>query len=366
MSRVPFVERGLVCAYFLVDILVSAVRQVARGVDKNLDFSISAIVSAFGNMVFAIAFVWWFQLALRGAIVSLLAASSVSLVVLVYRTRLLRYLDLSLVSREEVRDLVAYSWPMVPNSMSMWVMRMSDRLVVTLSMGVGANAVYAVANKIPSLITLAQSTFTMAWQENASIVAKDEDADAYYSAMFRTVYDLMAGSMGLLICITPLLFALLVRGDYDEAYNQMPLLFLGMFFFSQVSFLGGIYVAYKDTKSVGITTAAAVCNLVVDVALIGFIGLYAASGSTLISYLALFVFRLVDVQKLVRVTYDLRHLVCVLAVLVAESALCFMRMSVLDAINIVFGVVAFFVLNRAFVRTLRAAVVGRWKGRRPA
>ena len=44
----------------------------------------------------------------------------------------------------------------------------------------------------------------------------------------------------------------------------------------------------------------------------------------------------------------------------------FMRMLVLDAINIVFGVVAFFVLNRAFVRTLRAAVVGRWKGRRPA
>ena len=177
---------------------------------------------------------------------------------------------------------------MVPNSMSMWVMRVSDRLVVTFFMGVAANAVYSVANKIPQLLTVAQTTFNMAWQENASIASKDDDAPAYYSQMFRAVFDFMAGVFGLLVAATPILFALLIRGDYGEAYYQMPILFLAMFFFSIAGYLGGVYVAYKKTTSVGITTAlAAVCNLVFDIATIQWIGLYAASGSTLISYLFL-------------------------------------------------------------------------------
>jgi len=345
--------RILVCAYFLIDILVNGARQSTRGLEKNLDFSISAIVSAIGKMVFAVVFVCWLRSGLVGAIIALSISSLLSLIVLLLRTKLYLYFDFSLISWREIKRLISYSWPMVPNSMSMWVMRVSDRFVVTLFMGVAANAVYSVANKIPSLLTLAQSAFTMAWQENASIVSKDDDADAYYSAMFRTMFDLMAGFLGLLICVTPLLFILLIRGDYGEAYFQMPVLFLGMFFFSQCGFLGGIYVAYQDTKSVGITTlVAAACNLLVDLATIKWIGLYAASGSTLISYLLLFIFRAVDVRKLVKIKYDLKHILIVIAILVVESVLCFMQQPILNVINIVFGFVAFFVLNKNFVKTV--------------
>ena len=297
--------RLLICVYFLADILVNGARQVSRGLEKNLDFSISAIVSSLGKMIFAVIFVWYLRIGLTGAIIALALSSTVSLIVLMIRARLYKYIDVSLISWKEIKNLISYSWPMVPNSMSMWVMRVSDRFVVTMFMGVAANAVYSVANKIPSLLTLAQSTFTMAWQENASIVSKDEDAPAYYSAMFHTMFNLMAGALGLLICATPLLFKLLILGDYAEAYFQMPVLFLGMFFYSQCAYLGGIYVAYKDTKSVGITTmAAAACNLLVDLATIKWIGLYAASGSTLISYLLLFIFRAVDVRKLVKIKYQ--------------------------------------------------------------
>lgn len=345
--------RLLICAYFFADILVNGARQVARGLEKNLDFSISAIVSSLCKMIFAVVFVWHLEIGLTGAVAALALSSTVSLVVLILRAGLYRYISLSLISREKIRALIAYSWPMVPNAMSMWVMRVSDRLVVTMFMGVAANAVYSVANKIPSLLTLAQSTFTMAWQENASIVSRDEDAAAYYSAMFHLMFDLMAGALGLLICATPLLFRLFIRGDYADAYFQMPVLFLGMFFFSQCAYLGGIYIAYKDTRSVGITTlAAAACNLVTDLAAIRWIGLYAASGSTLISYLFLFIFRAVNVRKLVEIKYNIRHIITVIAILLTESVLCFMQQPVLNMINIVFGVVVFFALNKEFVKAV--------------
>ena len=345
--------RFLICAYFLANILVNGVQQVLRGLEKYIEYSVSGIVNSLAKMLFVVIFVLYLRSGLAGAIFALFLSAIISLVVLVFYAKLYRYIDLSLISSTEIRSLISYSWPMVPNSMSMWVMRVSDRFVVTMFMGLEANAVYSVANKLPSLMTLAQNTFTMAWQENASIVSKDKDADAYYSSMFRTMFDLMAGVLGLLICTTPILFFILIKGNYEEAYFQMPVLFLAMFFYSQCAYLGGIYVAYKDTKSVGITTiVAAVCNLIVDMALIKTIGLYAASGSTLISYLLLFVFRASDVHRLVNIQYDMKHILIVLSLLVVESVLYFEQNPILNVINIVFGIVVFFALNKSLVKVI--------------
>ena len=220
-------------------------------------------------------------------------------------------------------------------------------------MGVAANAVYAVANKIPGLLTIAQNTFTMAWQENAAVVSKDRDAGEYYSSMFRVMFDLMAGFFGLLIAATPILFKLLIRGDYSESYNQIPILFAAMFFFSMSTFLGGIYVAYKESASVGITTtAAAAINLIVDVATIRWIGLYAASGSTLISYLFLFIYRSIDVQRIIKVRYNVSHMLVILTIMAAQSIMCFMQMPILNVINLAVGCVVFMAINKDFVRVV--------------
>lgn len=345
--------RICICLYFLADIVVNAARQVCRGIDRNLDYSISAILSAFGKMVFAIVFVLWLKTGLLGTVISLFMSSLFSLAYLFFKARLYRYIDFRCFDRKKLTEMLKYSWPMVPNSMSAWVMRVSDRLVVTAVMGVSANAVYAVANRLPGLLSLAQSTFTLAWQENASIVSRDEDASFYYASMFRTMFDLMAGFFGVLIAITPLLFRILIRGDYSEAYYQIPVLFMAMFFFSMSTFLGGIYVAYMKSKSVGVTTmVAAMINLAVDIGTIRWIGLYAASGSTLVSYIFLFIFRIVDVQKIVRVRYSKRHVLLVIAVMVTESALCFMRRPILNVINVVISGTVFFALNRSFVFTV--------------
>ena len=269
------------------------------------------------------------------------------------RSKIYHYFSAESINKECLKNLLAYSWPLIPNSMCMWVMNLSDRLIVTGILGVGVNAVYAIANKFPSLLTLAQTTFTMAWQENASMVSKDDDADKYYSSMFQTMFDLIAGFFGVLMAVTPLLFILLIKGDYDDAYNHIPILFMGMFFYSLSAFLGGIYSAYKKTLSVGVTTMiAAILNLVIDLALINWIGLYAASVSTLASHLFLFVFRIIDVRKLVKIKFSVRHLVMVLLLIIMECFLCFQRSFWLDIANFIISTAAFFLLNHSFVKSV--------------
>ena len=353
LYKISLAERILICIYFLTDIFEKTSSQIARGMAKNKDYSVSAILGSLGRLLFSVIFVWYFRFGLEGATLCLIAATGVHAFYLLFRTNLISMIKPSLFDKQLLKEMIQYSWPMVPNSLSIWVMRVSDRLVVTHFMGLTANAVYSVANKIPSLLTVAQNTFTMAWQENASIVSKDEDAPKYYSDMFKAIYDFMAGAFGMLIAMTPLLFRFLIRGNYDEAYYQMPLLFLGMFFCSLTGYLGGIYVAYKKTKSIGITTIfAAVCNLVIDLTTIHFIGLYAASGSTLVSYFILFVYRMIDVRKFIAIKYNIPRLIIIGMILIIMSGLCYLRNPITDIINAVLGIILFIVLNGKLMMVL--------------
>lgn len=355
LGNVDSTVRILICLYFLTDQLVNVARQICRGLNDNLVYSISAIISSLGKMIFAVICVYWMRAGLKGTVIALFMSVLFSLVYLIFSAKLYLYISPAAFSKDKLTEMLRYSWPMVPNCMSSWVMRVSDRLVVNFFMGVEAYAVYAVANKIPSLLNIAQNTFTMAWQENATVVSKDKDASEYYSSMFRVMFDLMAGFFGLLIAVTPILFKLLIRGDYGAAYYQIPILFMGMFFYSMSMFLGGIYVAYKESKSVGVTTtAAAACNLIVDIATIRWIGLYAASGSTLVSYLFLFIFRSIDVQRIVKVKYKLRHVLAVTGIMLTESILCYQQSMVLNLVNFVLGSIVFVVINKSFVRTVIA------------
>ncbi len=344
--------RVLICNYFLVDILLQGAKQIVRGLEKNLDFSLTAVITAVSWMVFVAIFVLYLKKSILGVVISLLLSAVVSFIFLVVKTRLYAYINWTLVKWHEIRNLLEYSWPLVPNGMAMWAMGMSDRLIVTMTMGLAANAVYAVANKIPSIITLAQRTFSMAWQENASIVRKDADnIEVYYSEMFKNIFDFSAGLLGLILCAIPLLFLLLVRGDYAKAYPHMPILLIALFFYIQCTYLGGIYVAYKKTKNVGITTTiAAIIKTLICLTTINWLGLYAASGSSLISFFILLIYRMIDIRNFVKIKYDLNHMFVVIGILIVEAVLFFAQSTVLNIVNVCVALIVFYLLNKSVIK----------------
>lgn len=274
----------------------------------------------------------------------------------------MKYLDRQSVSVEVMKKLLKYSWPMVPNNLSSWVLKISDRMVISFFLGVEANAVYAVANKIPNILNVARGTFVMAWQENATIASKDKDATEYYSKVFDTTFSLVIGMTAVLIAMTPFLFKLFIKGDYSEAYFQMPILFIGVFFGCMSAFQGGIYVAYMKTKSVGITTMlAAVCNLLLDLLLVKKIGITAGSVSTLLSYLLLYLYRMFDVLKIQRIEYRYKKLILESCVIILMSYLCFLRKNVTNVVNIFIGIIFCIIINRTFLKSLALTLIKKGK-----
>lgn len=327
--------RLLVCLYFALNTLHETVGQITRGLSYNRVYAANSVLYSAINMTAVLATVFFGGMRLNGVFVSLIAANALSTLYMASRIRLRRRFSVSSFSRRVLLDMLRYSWPMVPNNLSEWILRISDRLVITAFLGVEANAVYVVANKIPALVTDAQGVFTMAWQENASLAARDEDSGAYYSEVFRAFYGLVISLAYVLVAAIPVLFALLIRGDYAEAYAQMPILVIGAFFCCLCSFQSGIYVAHKKTASVGMTTiAAAAVNLIIDFALVRRIGIYAGSVSTLISYLALFLFRMRDMQRFQKIAHSPKGMLCSLALLIVMCALASRQSMILNALNV--------------------------------
>ncbi|MCD7715800.1 MAG: oligosaccharide flippase family protein [Lachnospiraceae bacterium] len=345
--------RFLICVYFFVDILLKAAQQIVRGLSNNKLYSASSILHSILNMLFLILFVSVADRGLEGV----LAASTLSIVagilLLTIRSGMLKHIHISLVSGSLLKEMLSYSWPLVPNSLSLWALKMSDRLVITFFLGVEANAMYSVANKIPSLLNTLQSTFSLAWQENASLAVKDNDSSAYYTHMFDEMFCILSGVTALLIAATPILFWLLINSKYNDAYVQMPILFLGMLFSCLSSFMGGIYIAHKKTKSVGImTVVAAGINLLIDLLLVNVVGIFAGSISTLAAYLFLTIERMIGATRLEDIHYNIKKILLLLAVLCLMSGLCWINTLPGNILNIVIGTVFTCATNWQIVKLL--------------
>lgn len=349
-----------ICAYFFCDIISNANKQIIRGLSNNIAYAIGSFVSALGQILLIFLLIRVYRHGLVGAISAICVAELLSALYLLFVGKIYKYISPKKFSFAKIKEMISYSWPMVPNTLSQWVMHVSDRLVISAFLGLTANGVYAVAYKLPSILSFAQTTFNMSWQENATLTANDEDVAKYYSSMFEALFNVVAGGMAFLIGISPVLFLILIKGDYYEAYNQIPILYMGILFYCLSSFWGGIFVAFKRTKAVAITTIiAAVTNLAIDLITIHWIGLYAASISTLVSYIVLCILRLIRVRKFLDLKYNIKHIVIILALLTVECVFSFLQTTTCNVINFVFGTVLLFVLNRKTILSVAKKIC--WK-----
>lgn len=359
IANLDIVVRGLICAYYLLDILVATMRQIARGVSKNIVYSVSVLANSIAEGLGIIGFVMLLQSGLNGALIASVIGQAVSLLVLIIGIKALSFIDLKTLSASVAKELISYSWPLIPNSLSSWAISMSDRLILTAMLGIEASAIYAAAMKIPNMLGIFQSAFTLAWQENASLASEDGDREAYYTNVFDVVFRLAAGGLGLLIAASPLFFEILIQGDYADSYVHMNILFLGALASAMSGFLGGIYIAHMRTKEIGATTlAVAVVNILVEILLMPYFGIFAASFAYTLSFVVLAVYRAVRIQVIQPMSFDVRVIVLSALTLIAMVLLGARRETAAMLLDVIVGALLFLVLNRGLLKRFCSKLFG--------
>ena len=361
----PFIHneyKYFLMANLLIGILSSISLQICRGLGDNKTYAVGSFITGaltvILNVIFIVAFKW-------GAYGMLIATAISNLLCAIYvfvKKKIYKYIDIKQNDKKLLKDIIKYSVPLIPNMISWWIVSASDRTIISAVIGVAQNGIYSAANKFSGIFSTLYSVFNLTWTESASININSEDRDEFFSKIFDFIVRFF-GSLCLgTIAVMPFVFGILVNEKFAESYYQIPILILGSVFNILVSFLGSVYVAKKLTKEIAKTSIiAAIINIVVNIALINQIGLYAASISTVIAYFAMFIYRWIDVKKYVSIKTN-KALIAVLSVSFLVAIITYyLKMKIISIVVLLAVIIIAIYINKDSAKYLTEIVKKRFK-----
>lgn len=350
----------------LVDIIVCVLSgnflQISRGLGKITDFSISCILTGLTTVVSNIILICFVGLKAEGMIISMALANGICSLYLFIRLKLYKYIDFKLVDKKLIKDMYKYSLPLVPNGISWWIVNISDRTIISFILGAGANGLYAISNKFPTVISSLTGVFNLSWSESAALHINSEDRDEFFTDITNTVIKLFTAlGIGMIACM-PFVFPIMVNKQYADAYNYIPFLVLATVFNVVICLYSQVYLAKKLSKQVATTAIiGAIINIVVNVLLIKPLGIYAAALSTTISYFVMMVYRHIDLKKYINIKIETSLIIKTIIMFTISIFVYYINNMWLNIINLIVVVIYCVLLNKVFLLSTYKTIVGKLK-----
>lgn len=324
--------------------------QIARGFGENLKYTIGSVISGVITIVCNLLLICVCNSGAQSILVSMALANMCCGIYLFFSLNIVKCL-FSSSNKELQKKMLKYSWPLVPNGISWWFISASDRTIVSMILGVAANGVYAIALKFPSILSSFLNVFILSWTESASVHINDKDKNEFFSSVANNTIKIFSSLGVLVIAFLPFVFDIIIGKEYRNAYEYIPIAVLGVLFNCLVSVYSAIYVAKKMSKQVATTSVfAAIINIVVDLALINFIGLYAAVISTAVAYLIMSIYRHFDLKKYVSIRYSVWTMLFALFGLVFVSFVYYYENDILYIVGAIFAVCYAFGMNWKLIK----------------
>ena len=357
---IPF--RWLILIDIIVCVLSGNFLQVARGVGKNLDFSISSILTGLTIVASNIILIVFMGMQAEGMIISMALGNFICSLYLFIRLKLYNKIDFKLVDHRLIKDMYKYSLPLIPNGISWWIVNVSDRTIISFILGSAANGVYAISNKFPTIISSLTGVFNLSWSESAALHINSKDRDEFFSDIFNTIMKLFTSlGVGMIACM-PFVFPILINKSYNDAYNYIPYLVLGTVFNVAICLYSQVYLAKKLSKQVATTAImGAIINIVINILFIKRIGLYAAALSTAISYFVMMMYRHFDLKKYVNIKVEKTFIIKTLLIFTFSITLYYINNLYLNILNLIVVCIYAYLINRSFLKSSSKTILNKLK-----
>ncbi len=276
--------------------------QFTRGCGDNYGYAISGLFTTVVAIGLNIFLILGLGMGADGILTAAVLSSFLGAVFLFCRRRTWRDIRWKWFDKNLLKEMLVYSLPLVPNYLSWWVIGTSDKTIVNRFLGLSHNGVLAVSQKFSNTYTSFYSIFNLTWTESAALHRYDKDSNEYYSYIIEQSFRFLASVCIVALPAVSLLFPLLINDKFTMAYYQIPIYMLSAFIYSVIGIFSVVYIAYKKTGGIAKTSMiAAAVNLLVNVGLIRYIGLYAASVSSVVAYALLFLIRYFDIKKYAKI-----------------------------------------------------------------
>ncbi len=269
-------------------------QQLTRGLGKNKLYAYMGLLSAVFVIAFSAIYLIYFESGIKGILLALFFAQSLAVILVVLFGRIYQYIGLGTYSKVMAKELISYSWPLLPNAISWWLIDLGNRFIILFFLSEAFNGIYAIAARYAGIIALFNSIFILTWQDY-TISDKEEEAQSTENAS-KIFNQFMVFELSAIIVLTSIAkYIIFYTTDekFHEASNYLPILFLSAGFSAFCAYYGAFYLKNKNTIGVFITTiAGGVVNVIISMSFIKFFGLYAVAIGSLCGFATTLVMRM--------------------------------------------------------------------------
>lgn len=299
-----------VLGLILLGSIYPMLQNFCRSIGKVKQFAIADVLYATIFGVANIVFVRIFEMGINGYFDAYIIANILAILYLIIIVRIYKYISIRAFNIRYCKEFIYYSVPLIPNSLSWWIVDVSDRYLITIISGISSLGIYSIANKIPSIIKICYGMFFKAWQISSIEEFNNDKTSEFYSKILSYLIKTMFTVSMLIIVSLPIIMRLFIGKEFYSAIYYIPILATSIVFYTFSAFLGTIYTASKNTKGILKTTiVSAILNIVINIIFMPRYGAIVASFSTLISYIYMFIHRYIDSKKYINIVISFKDII---------------------------------------------------------
>lgn len=273
-----------------------------RATERVIHVAIAGILTTLFTIISNVLFLLVFNLGIYGYLLSTIIGGISACVYSLYHTGVPKGIFKRTYEDQQLHTRMRnYSIPLIFNSVSWWVNSALNRYFISYICGAAQNGIYAVASKIPTILSVVASIFAQAWNLSAIKEFDKEDKDGFFANIY-SVYNagLVLVCSGLILFNIPLAKILFAKEFFVAWECSSILLISGVF--SAISIVpGSVFAAIGDSRIYAVSTiSAAIVNTILNILMIPYMGVIGASISTAISFFIVWAIRMICARKYIK------------------------------------------------------------------
>ncbi len=350
----------IILVMLLVTTLYSLLSNFAKAVNKIYIYSFTGFLQTLIFVTLNIYFIKTLSYGINGYLSASIISNGICCIVLFIILQAWKFIDFKKINKQTLKVMIKYSLPLIPTTLSWWVIMLSDRYMITYFLGLSENGIYAVSNKIPTILNTIVVIFVQSWQIS-SISMYENDSNQLDEFYTRSIahYEFLNFILGsILIFVSPLLMKLLVRGEYGSGWIAVPFLIISIVFSSLSGYVTTIFSAYKNNFIVCVSVVVgAIINIILNYILINSFGIIGAAISSSIAYLSVFLIRLIYSKRIVEYKLSLKVLILNSLLIYGQAFLMLFNNIFSYGIQVII-IILFFIVNHSSSVSLFKMVYG--------
>ena len=148
-------------------------------------------------LVLTVLFIAVLKLGVQGLLISLFITQVITITLVLLFSNISLSLSLYSFNKKEAKRLISYSWPLLPNALSWWLIDLGNRYIILLFLNEQYNGVYAIAARYAGIVAIVNTVFILIWQDY--VISSNKNTSNF--SLSNSFNRFMIFEISLIICL---------------------------------------------------------------------------------------------------------------------------------------------------------------------